>query len=196
LFIWYVLLWRVSRLPLRLNPLHADHAGGLGFLEISATAISPVLVAQSTFFATVLGDRVWHQGAKLTDFKAESLACVALLMLFALVPLTFFVKQLNSAHRRGIREYGWFASRYANAFAEKWLAHDPSSGEPLLGTSDIQSLADLANSFAVVQQMRSVPFGKRLVLQLLLLVALPILALTLSMLPFEKLLSALFRIFV
>ncbi len=30
--IWYVFLWRVSRLPLQLEPLHPDRAGGIGFV--------------------------------------------------------------------------------------------------------------------------------------------------------------------
>jgi hypothetical protein len=46
LIVWYIFLWRVSRLPLRLNPLHPDRAGGLGFLGNSVRAFQPVLVAQ------------------------------------------------------------------------------------------------------------------------------------------------------
>jgi hypothetical protein len=39
LFIWFLFLWRVSRLDLRLTPSHPDRAGGLGFL--SALGPSP-----------------------------------------------------------------------------------------------------------------------------------------------------------
>jgi hypothetical protein len=186
----------VSRLRLRLNPLHADGAGGLGFLGDSATAFAPVLVAQSTFFATFLGNRIWHQGARLSDFKVDMAALVALLLLLVLFPLTFFAGQLWEARLRGSRRYGRLATRYTSAFEAKWIESDGRQGEPLLGTSDIQSLSDLANSYDVVRTMRLVPFGKSVVLRLAVIVALPLLALTLTMVPLEQLVPALINAFV
>jgi hypothetical protein len=196
LFIWYQFLWRVSRLRLRLNPLHADRAGGLGFLANSAMAYAPVLIAQSTFFATVLGSQIWHMGARLSDFRYEVLAFVVFLLFFVLFPLTFFAKQMNAAKVRGIRQYGRLASRYTNAFHEKWLAAGESHGEPLLGTGDIQSLSDLANSYDVVRAMRLVPFDKSTILRLTLLIAFPLLPLTFTMVPLDQMVKGLVKIFV
>ena len=36
LLLWFLFLWRVSRLDLRLAPSHPDRAGGLGFLDVVA----------------------------------------------------------------------------------------------------------------------------------------------------------------
>jgi hypothetical protein len=196
LFIWYVFLWRVSRLHLGLNPLHADRAGGLGFLTNSATAFAPILLAQSIFFATVVGTQIWHVGAKLADFRYEVVGLVAFLMLFVLFPLTFFARQMNEARLRGAREYGRLASHYTNAFEEKWLAAGASRDEPLLGTSDIQSLSDLANSYEVVRGMRLVPFDKITVLRLAILIALPLLPLTFTTVPIDKMVRVLVSAFV
>jgi hypothetical protein len=196
LFIWYLFLWRVSRLRLRLNPLHADRAGGLGFLEDSLTAFAPVLVAQTTYFATVIGSQIWHQGARLTDFGYEIAAFVAFLMLFVLFPLTFFARQMDEARLRGGHRFGRLASCYTNAFLQKWLASDASPGEPLLGTSDIQSLSDLSNSYDVVREMRRMPFARAVVVRLAVFVALPLLPLTFTMVPLDKLLAALVSVFV
>jgi hypothetical protein len=196
LFIWYLFLWRVSRLRLALNPLHADRAGGLGFLVNSATAFGPVLVAQSIFFATLVGSQIWHAGARLSDFRYEVVALVALLLLFALFPLTFFARQLSDARLRGTRQYGRLASRYSNAFEEKWLGAGEGRSEPLLGTSDIQSLSDLANSYEVVRGMRLVPLDRTTIVRLAILVVLPLLPLAFTMVPFDKLLRALVNVFV
>ncbi|MGH7177838.1 MAG: hypothetical protein ACREJC_10690, partial [Tepidisphaeraceae bacterium] len=54
MFIWYVFLFRVSRLRLRLNPLHPDRAGGLGFLSLSVGALTPVLIAQSALLSALI----------------------------------------------------------------------------------------------------------------------------------------------
>ena len=56
-----------------------------------------------------------------------------------------------------------------------------------MGTGDIQSLADLANSFAMVTGMRPVPFGKETVLQLLVVTAVPLLPLALTVFPLDEL---------
>jgi hypothetical protein len=196
LFIWYLFLWRVSRLRLRLNPLHADRAGGLGFLEQSAMAFSQVLFAQSTFVAMVLGNQIWHRSAHLVDFSYEVVASVVCLMLFVLAPLTFFVKQMVLARVDGLVRYGQLASRYTNAFYRKWLTASADPNEPLLGTSDIQSLADLANSYEVVRAMRVVPFDKTFVFRLAMVVALPLMPLTFAIVPVDKLLTTLIKVFV
>src|SRR6185436_8031185 len=53
LILWYLFLWRVARLPLRLNALHPDGAAGLGFLAGSASALLPVLLAHTITLAGV-----------------------------------------------------------------------------------------------------------------------------------------------
>jgi hypothetical protein len=194
--IWYAFLWRVSRLRLRLNPLHADRTGGLGFLEHSSMAFAPVLVAQSTFFATVLGNQIWHERVTLRQLQPEIIACMTLLMLFVLIPLTFFAPQLSDARLHGTREYGRLASRYTNAFRKKWLARRASPAEPLLGTSDIQSLSDLSNSYDVVRTMRIVPMSKTMLLRLAIVVVSPLVPLTVAAVPIDDLIAALRNVFV
>jgi hypothetical protein len=196
LFVWYACLWRVSRLRLRLNALHADRAGGLGFLSESVFAFAPVVVSQSAFFALVLGNQIWHGGARLSDFTYRIVAVVAFLMLVVLCPLGFFAGQLMDARLRDSRRYGQLGSHYANAFDTKWLAAGVKASEQLLGTSDIQSLSDLANSYEVVHGTRVVPFGKVTVVRLASFIGLPLLPLTLTMVPLEKLLGALVNVFV
>lgn len=49
----------------------------------------------------------------------------------------------------------------------------------MVGTADIQSLADLGNSFAVVQEMRIVPFGLKDVSRLAAATAAPMVPLLL-----------------
>jgi hypothetical protein len=55
--------------------------------------------------------------------------------------------------------------------------------EPLLGSADIQSLADMGNSFRFVTEMGVVPFGRRTVLGLALATALPFIPLVLLVVP-------------
>ena len=77
----------------------------------------------------------------------------------------------------GLFKYGTLAEKYTAAFDSKWVVKKCEGAEPLLGTSDIQSLADMANSFSVVQKMRAVVFSKQNVLYLAAMSALPFLPL-------------------
>jgi hypothetical protein len=190
LFVWYRFLWQVSRhVPLHLNALHPDRTGGLAFLSGSAFAFQPVLIAHTIALAGVFGGRIWHEGARLPQFKMEIVVWMVFLMLLVLVPLFFFVFHLASAKRAGAREYGIVGSRYVAEFRRKWIQGHAAKDEPLIGTGDIQSLADLSNSFEVVQEMRAVPFGRAAVLRLALVTALPFVPLLLTMIPLEQLID-------
>jgi hypothetical protein len=83
------------------------------------------------------------------------------------------------------------AQRYVRQFDAKWIRGDRDPAEPLVGSGDIQSLADLANSFDVIRTMRFVPFSKETVFQLGVVTVAPLLPLTLTMISFEELLKRL-----
>ena len=187
LIVWYVFLWRVSRLPLRLNPLHPDRAGGLGFIGNSVFAFLPVLLAQSAVLAGVIGDRLLNEGMTLPPFYIEIASAVALLMAVMLAPLLFFIAKLAGAKREGTREYGLLAMRYVDEFRDKWMGERRPAGEPLAGSADIQSLADLAGAHDMLREMRVLPFSMRTIVTLATVVALPYLPLVLTMIPLEEL---------
>jgi hypothetical protein len=189
IFLWYKFLWQVRSLPLQLNLYHPDRAGGLGFLAGSVSAFSPVLFAQTTLISGVVVDRIWHTGANLTAFKVEIAGALAFLMLSVLAPLAFFVTHLNNARRVANREFGILSSKYVDCFRAKWIKHNTKEDEPLLGTPDIQSLADLGNSFKTVSEIRLFPFGKQTVARLLGVLILPLLPLMLTLIPLKEILS-------
>jgi hypothetical protein len=125
----------------------------------------------------------------LPAFQIEIVVAVALLIAIVLAPVTFFAPKLARAKRDGAREYGLLATRYVDAFREKWMRGRRPDGEPLVGSADIQSLADLAGAHDVVRAMRILPFGRQTAVALAIVVALPYLPLTLTMIPFEAVVS-------
>jgi hypothetical protein len=192
LFLWYRFLWKVRSLPLHLNLFHPDRAGGLGFLTASIFAFSPVLVAQTLLLSGFIADRIWHAGANLLDFKMDILGVVVFLMLVVLTPLSFFLMHLLFAQRTAHREYGILASRYVDDFRRKWIQHPET--DPLLGTSDIQSLADLGNAHDVISEMRLLPFNKRAVIRLAVLLIVPLLPLLLTIMPLDQIIGRLLKL--
>ncbi len=191
LVVWFVLLWRVSRLDLRLTPTHPDRAGGLGFLANAVAAFGPVIVAAATVLSAQIAERILFQGATLEAFKYEIVAFVVLQSLLVLGPLCVFSSVLRALKRRGRREYGALAARYTREFEDKWIEGAVPPAEPLVGSADIQSLADLANSYQVVREIRSVPFGRDTVVQLAVFSLIPFAPLVLTVVPAEEIIKKL-----
>ena len=194
LFIWYWFLWHIRRLPLHLNLFHPDRAGGLGFLAASVLAFAPVLVAQTIGIAAIMGNQIWHVGASLLSFKMEIVGIVAFFMLLVLAPLSFFSVWLERAGRQAKREYGILASHYVEDFYRKRIQHRGIDGDALLGTPDIQSLADLGNVYKDVSAMRLMPFGKDTLIRLAIIITAPFLPLTLTMIPLERIVDQVLKL--
>ena len=154
IFVWARFLWQTSRIDLRLVPTHPDRAGGLGFLSSTAYSYVPLLMAHGAMLAGLYAGRIFYAGNALTDFKLETLGMVIFLLCLVEGPLLVFAPQLAQAKRAGTREYGALAERYVRAFDTKWLRGKDIPEQSMLGSADIQSLADLSSSYEVVQSMR------------------------------------------
>jgi hypothetical protein len=189
LLIWTRFLWQVSRIDLRLVAIHPDRAGGLGFLSTVTYAFAPLLAGQGVLLAGVMANKIFYAGAKLTNFKLELLAMVIMMLFFVLGPLLVFIPRLVRTKRVGLMEYGGLAQRYVREFDQKWLRGGAPTDEPLVGSGDIQSLADLGNSFEIVKGMKPVPFGKETLLQLAVISLAPVAPLVLTMIPLGELLD-------
>jgi hypothetical protein len=189
LFIWARFLWHVSRLPLAYAPMHPDRLGGIGFLARVAYAFTPVLFAQGALMAGTLANRILYNGSALTAYSLEIAGFAALAVFVVVGPLLVFVAPLAAAKRAALRDYGHLARRYVDAFDDKWLRGRAPRDEPLVGSADIQSLADLGNSFEVVRGMRVIAITRDTVVQLGVAALLPLAPLLLTMFSLNQILQ-------
>jgi len=187
LFIWFRFLWQVSRINLNLIPTHPDRSAGLAFLGKSAYAFGPILFAQGAMLAGLVASRVLYMGESLLSFKLQIAGFIAFFVLAILSPLLMFSPGMARAKRKGLADYGLLAQRYVEGFEQKWVIRDPASSDELLGAADIQSLADLGNAYALVRDMRSVPFGLEDLSRLAVATAAPLLPLLLTIFSPEEL---------
>jgi hypothetical protein len=192
LLIWARLLWQVSRLDLKLLPAHPDRCGGLGFLVLAGSAFAMLAAAHGAIAAGPIASRIFFAGAELTQF-ADVIGAVVIFMLCVVFgPILFFGSRLFATRQAGLLKYGILAIRYNRDFDAKWLdGAPPPADETLLGSADIQSLADLANSYGVVRSMRLTPITPIAVLQLVAATLTPILPLLLTMYSPEQLIEQL-----
>jgi hypothetical protein len=154
----------------------------------SSIAFTPFLFAQGALLAGQIANRISYNGQPLLSFKLTIVGFVGFFVAAILAPLLVFTPQLERAKREGNAEYGAFASEYVMDFDQKWLRRKVND-EQLLGSADIQSLADLGNSFAVVREMRVAPFAIDDVVRLLGATVVPMVPLLLTIMPLEQLVT-------
>jgi hypothetical protein len=193
-FIWFRFLWQVSRIDLILISIHPDRCAGLAFLGQSAYAFGPILFAQGAMLAGLVASRVLYRGESLLSFKFQIGGFVAFFVLAVLGPLVMFTPRMARAKRKGLADYGLLAQRYVESFDKEWVLRDSPPPEKLLGSGDIQSLADLGNSHAVVNEMRTIPFGLQDITRLAVATAAPFLPLLLTIFSPEELILRVIKI--
>lgn len=192
LALWSYFLWRVSRLELHLLPDHPDHTGGLGGLETVHGYFMPMIVA----FAAVVSASFAEEVAAGTKAFAEIYPILLMMLIIVIVlfigPVLVFAPKLKAARLNGLRAFSGLASQYVQEFDNKWFGR-PRPDEPLLGTPDIQSLADLANSAGAVRGMRTIPVSRHIVATYAMGVVLPFLPLLLLKYPVAELAAMLLK---
>ena len=189
--LWCCFLWRVSRLELNLVPTHPDGAAGLGYLEVVHAEFATLILATSAAASAAFAEGLV---AGTTNFTALYPAAALMLGIDAamfLGPLCIFVPNLWLSRVTGLETYMGLAARYVNDFDRKWVG--AARREQLLGSPDVQALADLSTSIRVVRDMRLVPVSRRLVLILAAAALLPLLPLLLLRYPIAELAQKLFK---
>lgn len=194
LFLWAQFLWRMKNLNLQLVATHPDEAGGLGFVGESQRFFGVVLFAYSIAVAGVLANWIIYDGLPLQHFAPAIAVYVVAAVAVVLIPLLVFSEILLKTKRLGLYQYGTLATEYTSSFHQKWVVEPRHTDEPLLGTGDIQSLADLGNSYAFVEKMNALPMGPRTPTHLALACLIPIAPLLLTMMPLGALLKMIFKI--
>jgi len=193
LLLWWYFLWRVRKIELRLVPTHSDGVAGLGYLAVVQENFVPLVLAISAVYSAQFAEAI---SSGTMAFEAlYSLVPTVVLVTAALFigPLLLFFGKLRVCREIGMRDYMGLASRYVNAFDSKWIRGENQSGESLLGTEDLESLADLTNSVNVVRRMRRIPADQRLIIVLAACVIVPLLPLLLLKFPIDQLAARLFR---
>jgi hypothetical protein len=109
-------------------------------------------------------------------------------------PLLLFAPKLWQCRVSGLDTYMDFAARYVNGFDKKWIGPKGGTGEQLLGTADVQALADLSTSVNLVSNMRLIPATTRLAWILAAAALVPMLPLMLLKYPVAELARDLFGI--
>ena len=174
-------------------PTHPDRCGGLGFLASVVHAFSPLLLAQGTVLAGMMANRIFYLGATAARIQGGADRAGGGDGVRRARAAARVQPELEAAKRKGLREHGGWRSATCATTIANGCREVRRRTSHCVGSADIQSLADLSNSFEVVKDMRWVPFTLPTVLQLAVTTLLPVLPLMLTMISLEELLERLIK---
>ena len=190
--IWVYVLHQISRLNLQLDATNGDRTGGLGFLGDVPRAFSPLVLAISAVIGGTWRAQVLAGQQTLDFLKWPAAFLVVLVLLIFLLPLGLFTPMLVREKREGNLKYGSLRHLHSLQFRRKWLGNRSEHVGELLGNPDVSSLADLSAAFENVDDMIAYPFRRSAVLALLAALALPMLPVVITQIPFKDLIRNLF----
>jgi hypothetical protein len=195
-FLWCRFLSDMNKLDLQLYPTHPDQAGGLGFVGKVQRFFGILLAAYSATIAGVWANEIFYDHIPLDHFGLPAAAYVIASVALVLAPLLVFSKKLFLTKRNGLYEYGALATTYTGSFDRKWVSRNEEKDETLLGSADIQSLADLGNSYAFIENMNVFPVTPKTPLILALACLLPMSPLLLTVISLKDLFKLLYKALV
>jgi len=187
-FVWTLLLYRISRLPLQLTPLHPDKAAGLGFLSIYPSVFTGFVFAMSCVVASSILKELGLEAHEPSMVWLALAVWMIMIMGMFLGPLMVFITPLANERRQALLDYGRLASEHHLLFHREWV-EKKKSGAELFGSPIPSSISDLNGSIQAVREMQTVPLSLAAFIQLFLASGLPLLAVVLTLIPLGDLIK-------
>jgi len=186
--VYVVLMWRLSRLPLRLVPTHPDGCGGLAFMGALPKTFGVTVAGLATVLsASCAAGMIWHKD-NLESVRDPILFFVVSVVVLLLGPMLLFAPRMAAARKQAALDYGALSARHARLFEERWV----KSGAPdddLLSAPEISTLCDIDAPLSRVVKMATVPVSRSLFMAILLPAVLPCVPVVLIEIPLVDLLK-------
>jgi hypothetical protein len=168
IFIWYMTLYKTTRLGLRLRASHPDRMAGLAMVSEVQSAFGILIFIFGCVIASTALYKVMIEGDAPSSINVWSMVVAYVILSPAafLAPMLVFTPHLIRLKNESRFRQGLLGSIYARQFEQKWLYCDnPVDGDPL-GSGDIQSLADLGNAYDRISALKIIPFDMKNIIRL------------------------------
>lgn len=154
------LVWKLSKLDLRLVASHPDGVGGLGFLEGTSKASAPLVLALSVVVAGRWGHEVLYHGVHVESlFPLAGVFVTVMLMIFN-GPLLLIGKNLRGFKRRSLFEYGSLVGHHGRLVYQKWIRKQDVGTPDLLNAPELGPTVDISSIYEAVAKMRFAPISR------------------------------------
>jgi hypothetical protein len=156
--LWWLFVWKSSRLDLQLDAAHPDGAGGLGFMGLTLRTFKEAAFAISTSLAGGLATMILLTNTRVSDYKYEIAASIFISTFVFCGPLLFFNRLLAKAKQAGTLNYWVLWQTQQRQFERKWMRGSIEDAE-MLSVADFSEATDLSSILERVQQTKLSRYG-------------------------------------
>jgi hypothetical protein len=186
--LWWVFLWKTSRLNLQLHSVHPDGAGGLGFLGLTLNTFRLSAFAISASFAGGVANLVLLKGVPASELKYEIVGLILFVVGLFVVPLClFYQRELSRARDRDVLNYWVLIAAQLREFEKKWIASD-SDRMATLTAADFSEVTGPSALLEGVRRMTLLPFETKDLLFLVGTVLVPFIPVAALVIPLASML--------
>ncbi|AKF10334.1 hypothetical protein DB32_007483 [Sandaracinus amylolyticus] len=188
--LWFLLLARVARVPLRLEATHPDRMAGLRFLSDAHESLAWLVLALSCTLAASLIMLLRHTGEAVDALDPTVLLFCIAAPLLAVSPMTVFAWPLERARRERHDDYGVAAADLSRRYVAKHIAGRSATPFPV-DADEPSTHIDMSSSFQNCIDMRRAPVRRTTLILLFACAAVPMLAVYLQQLPMVEIVKRL-----
>jgi len=181
------ILFRISRMNVKIYPAHADLMGGLRFFGILPFSFNIFTFAMGSILASSMLVDILNRGETFEENFWPIIVYIVIMAALFLGPLTFFVPMLTKGKISGIFSYGLLINRHHEVFNAKWMEKGHIEQSKILGNMDASSMADINGGYESIREMKTLPISKYIFYRFIFITALPFIPLIFTELSFEEL---------
>lgn len=171
--VWMMLLFHISRLPLKLLPTHADRSGGLGILILAQRSFSFIFAAGSLVLSGQLIGYIIKSPDDILMVQRVGIGYIILSVILLMLPLVFFIGRLVKTKQLGLLHLSELGIEMSQTFEKEWLNKEPFEDRVEKRQVDPSMAYDYSSMYDVLQQLRVVPITLRDVIGIAVSLALP-----------------------
>ena len=170
---WIMLLFRISRIKLKLQPTHPDSSGGLGIILLAQRNFNLPFIAFGSVISCALISNMLHDGVSFEMIRVELTGYIILSIILLLFPLFFFCEQLIDTKIKGKMDLSRAGIRLSHKFEEEWVKPLRLEDRVAEDAVDSSIQVDYYSNYEYLQQFRIVPITFRDVVLLALMLFVP-----------------------
>lgn len=173
--VWTLLLFRISRMPLRLLHTHADRAGGLGIIIIAQRTINFIFLACAIVVSSQLLMYISTAQETMTSMLFVAIGFIIFCLLILMIPVLFFLIPLIRTRQKGLLELSRLSVDLSATFEKEWINSAPIEERIDNKHVDPSMAFDYASLYDLVEKLRIVPVTTRDVSGMVILLIIPFL---------------------
>jgi hypothetical protein len=159
--IWLFLLFRISKAPLKLSPLHADRSGGVGIIILAQRSFNMIFVACSVVIAGQFMAKVIQDHDAFNSIRGDVIGFIILCVILIVLPLVFFAGRLLKTKQLGLLHMSQVGAELSHKFEQDWMNDMPIEQRIEKQQVDPSMAYDYSTMFDTLQQLRIVPITLR-----------------------------------